>query len=76
MLGTVWVAPGEGATISQLRLALTTARAVGGDRRMAESALDLLGSRMDVQARTRLALTGEFLQSYDCDRIQAMARER
>ena len=63
MLGTKWVAPGEGATAVELEDAIGSWRECGGGLWVHLHELQVRGGQ------TNLALTGEPLTDYDLSRI-------
>jgi hypothetical protein len=74
MLGTKWVAPGEGATLFEIYDALRDATrylCVNGDQVFhARRRVDVLISEIGGAARTSLALTGAPIDDYDLMRVE------
>lgn len=66
-LGTYWVAPGQGATVTELREAFTAATP--------DSTVWPKAISSGYGQRTNLALTGRPLQPYDLERIAACTVE-
>lgn len=73
-LGTVWVAPGEGATLRQL----IEFAGANGQRTSVFRLWDLSGAQPDdvltgamFDRRTNLRLTGERWQPYDTERLES-----
>lgn len=73
MLGTKWVAKGEGATIWELRDALMKSTCSGDGTAAFKKLGDLLlRKRKEGSTRTNLELTGAELCSYDLERISCI----